>query len=217
MRSVGVFILRFYFFRILVDDVKRLLCGFFFFLFIFGFNSTDSTLGIANLHQLRANRAQAKYSTGFGACACLTLLCFSYPSIFLSCCKKYAGHDPAVPRHFQTLALLRAPGFARIHLLAASVHPAPLFRPDRPGLLNIGESATQPWLADTWPNSCSNHNDCSINCCTAGNGNSDSNLATYSRPGEAAPAPARAGSNQNKHSPRRYRGSPPQIIKQREK
>lgn len=57
------------------------------------------------------------------------------------------------------------------------------FSPKRPGLLNIGESATQPWLADTWPNSCSNHNDCSINCCTAGNGNSDSNLATYSRPG----------------------------------
>nr|XP_046245513.1 roundabout homolog 1 isoform X1 [Scatophagus argus]XP_046245514.1 roundabout homolog 1 isoform X1 [Scatophagus argus] len=54
----------------------------------------------------------------------------------------------------------------------------------RPGLLNIGESATQPWLADTWPNSCSNHNDCSINCCTAGNGNSDSNLATYSRPAD---------------------------------
>uniref|UniRef100_A0A8K9UBR9 Roundabout, axon guidance receptor, homolog 1 (Drosophila) n=1 Tax=Oncorhynchus mykiss TaxID=8022 RepID=A0A8K9UBR9_ONCMY len=52
----------------------------------------------------------------------------------------------------------------------------------RPGLLNIGESATQPWLADTWPNSCSNHNDCSMNCCTAGQGNSDSNLATYSRP-----------------------------------
>uniref|UniRef100_A0A673XKU8 Roundabout guidance receptor 1 n=1 Tax=Salmo trutta TaxID=8032 RepID=A0A673XKU8_SALTR len=56
----------------------------------------------------------------------------------------------------------------------------------RPGLLNIGESATQPWLADTWPNSCSNHNDCSMNCCTAGQGNSDSNLATYSRPGEYA-------------------------------
>uniref|UniRef100_A0AAQ4PNH3 Roundabout, axon guidance receptor, homolog 1 (Drosophila) n=1 Tax=Gasterosteus aculeatus aculeatus TaxID=481459 RepID=A0AAQ4PNH3_GASAC len=54
----------------------------------------------------------------------------------------------------------------------------------RPGLLNIGESATQPWLADTWPNSCSNHNDCGINCCTAGNGNSDSNLATYSRPAD---------------------------------
>ncbi|KAM3875097.1 roundabout homolog 1 [Diretmus argenteus] len=54
----------------------------------------------------------------------------------------------------------------------------------RPGLLNIGETATQPWLADTWPNSCSNHNDCSINCCTAGNGNSDSNLATYSRPAD---------------------------------
>ncbi|XP_042271388.1 roundabout homolog 1 isoform X3 [Thunnus albacares] len=64
----------------------------------------------------------------------------------------------------------------------------------RPGLLNIGESATQPWLADTWPNSCSNHNDCSINCCTAGNGNSDSNLATYSRPdryrGGDSPMPA---------------------------
>uniref|UniRef100_A0A3P8NGC6 Roundabout, axon guidance receptor, homolog 1 (Drosophila) n=1 Tax=Astatotilapia calliptera TaxID=8154 RepID=A0A3P8NGC6_ASTCA len=64
----------------------------------------------------------------------------------------------------------------------------------RPGLLNIGDSATQPWLADTWPNSCSNHNDCSINCCTAGNGNSDSNLATYSRPdryrGGDSPMPA---------------------------
>ncbi|XP_051535075.1 roundabout homolog 1-like isoform X1 [Myxocyprinus asiaticus] len=54
----------------------------------------------------------------------------------------------------------------------------------RPGLLNIGEPATQPWLADTWPNSCSNHNDCSINCCTGSNGNSDSNLATYSRPAD---------------------------------
>ncbi|XP_051933629.1 roundabout homolog 1-like isoform X2 [Hippocampus zosterae] len=54
----------------------------------------------------------------------------------------------------------------------------------RPGLLNMGESATQPWLADTWPNSCSNHNNCSINCCAAGNGNSDSNLATYSRPAD---------------------------------
>ncbi|KTG42800.1 hypothetical protein cypCar_00040893, partial [Cyprinus carpio] len=52
----------------------------------------------------------------------------------------------------------------------------------RPGLLNIGEPATQPWLADTWPNSCSNHNDCPINCCNGSNGNSDSNLATYSRP-----------------------------------
>uniref|UniRef100_A0A672KC41 Roundabout guidance receptor 1 n=1 Tax=Sinocyclocheilus grahami TaxID=75366 RepID=A0A672KC41_SINGR len=54
----------------------------------------------------------------------------------------------------------------------------------RPGLLNIGEPATQPWLADTWPNSCSNHNDCPINCCTGSNGNSDSNLATYSRPAD---------------------------------
>ncbi|XP_058269399.1 roundabout homolog 1 isoform X2 [Hemibagrus wyckioides] len=54
----------------------------------------------------------------------------------------------------------------------------------RPGLLNISDSATQPWLADTWPNNCSNQNDCSINCCTASNGNSDSNLATYSRPAD---------------------------------
>ncbi|RXN13824.1 roundabout -like protein [Labeo rohita] len=54
----------------------------------------------------------------------------------------------------------------------------------RPGLLNIGEPATQPWLADTWPNSCSNQNDCTINCCTGSNGNSDSNLATYSRPAD---------------------------------
>ncbi|XP_031952919.1 roundabout homolog 1 isoform X8 [Corvus hawaiiensis] len=52
----------------------------------------------------------------------------------------------------------------------------------RPGLLNISEPATQPWLADTWPNTGNNHNDCSINCCTSGNGNSDGNLTTYSRP-----------------------------------
>ncbi|XP_067362484.1 roundabout homolog 1 isoform X8 [Channa argus] len=74
----------------------------------------------------------------------------------------------------------------------------------RPGLLNIGDSATQPWLADTWPNSCSNHNDCSINCCTAGNGNSDSNLATYSRPdryrGGDNPMPATIPYNQTHDS-----------------
>ncbi|XP_010226214.1 PREDICTED: roundabout homolog 1 isoform X2 [Tinamus guttatus] len=54
----------------------------------------------------------------------------------------------------------------------------------RPGLLNISEPATQPWLADTWPNTGNNHNDCSINCCTSSNGNSDSNLTTYSRPAD---------------------------------
>ncbi|OWK00425.1 hypothetical protein Celaphus_00019491 [Cervus elaphus hippelaphus] len=54
----------------------------------------------------------------------------------------------------------------------------------RKGLLNISEPATQPWLADTWPNTGNNHNDCSINCCTAGNGNSDGNLTTYSRPAD---------------------------------
>uniref|UniRef100_A0A8C3PGJ6 Roundabout guidance receptor 1 n=2 Tax=Chrysemys picta bellii TaxID=8478 RepID=A0A8C3PGJ6_CHRPI len=52
----------------------------------------------------------------------------------------------------------------------------------RPGLLNISEPAPQPWLADTWPNTGNNHNDCPINCCTSANGNSDSNLTTYSRP-----------------------------------
>ncbi|XP_026519885.1 roundabout homolog 1 isoform X4 [Notechis scutatus] len=54
----------------------------------------------------------------------------------------------------------------------------------RPGLLNINEPTAQPWLADTWPNTGNNHNDCSINCCTSGNGNSDSNLTTYSRPAD---------------------------------
>ncbi|XP_067849518.1 roundabout homolog 1 isoform X2 [Heptranchias perlo] len=53
----------------------------------------------------------------------------------------------------------------------------------RPGLLNIGDS-NQPWLADTWPNTGTNHNDCSINCCTSANANSDSNLTTYSRPAD---------------------------------
>ncbi|XP_072369164.1 roundabout homolog 1 isoform X2 [Scyliorhinus torazame] len=53
----------------------------------------------------------------------------------------------------------------------------------RPGLLNIGDS-NQPWLADTWPNTGTSHNDCSINCCTSANANSDSNLTTYSRPAD---------------------------------
>ncbi|XP_051871183.1 roundabout homolog 1 isoform X3 [Pristis pectinata] len=53
----------------------------------------------------------------------------------------------------------------------------------RPGLLNIGDS-NQPWLADTWPNTGTEHNDCSINCCTSTHANSDSNLTTYSRPAD---------------------------------
>ncbi|XP_068126601.1 roundabout homolog 1 isoform X6 [Hyperolius riggenbachi] len=57
----------------------------------------------------------------------------------------------------------------------------------RPGLLNIADPASQPWLADTWPNTGNNHNDCPINCCTSGNGSSDNNLATYSRPGQPTP------------------------------
>uniref|UniRef100_A0A673Z733 Roundabout guidance receptor 1 n=1 Tax=Salmo trutta TaxID=8032 RepID=A0A673Z733_SALTR len=52
----------------------------------------------------------------------------------------------------------------------------------RPGLLNMGESVNQPWLADSWPNACANHKDCNINCCNSGNGTSDSNMTTYSRP-----------------------------------
>ncbi|XP_069492545.1 roundabout homolog 1 isoform X2 [Ambystoma mexicanum] len=54
----------------------------------------------------------------------------------------------------------------------------------RPGLLNITEPAAQPWLADTWPNTGNSHTECPINCCTSGSGNSDSNLATYSRPAD---------------------------------
>lgn len=54
----------------------------------------------------------------------------------------------------------------------------------RPGLLNMGESVNQPWLADSWPNACANHKDCNINCCNSGNGTSDSNMTTYSRPGQ---------------------------------
>lgn len=69
------------------------------------------------------------------------------------------------------------------YLLSLCLFVCLLFVSFRPGLLNISEPAAQPWLADTWPNTGNNHNDCSINCCTAGNGNSDSNLTTYSRPG----------------------------------
>ncbi|XP_062870840.1 roundabout homolog 1-like [Trichomycterus rosablanca] len=54
----------------------------------------------------------------------------------------------------------------------------------RPGLLNMGDPSNQPWLADSWPNACANHKDCSINCCNGGNGTSDSNLTTYSRPAD---------------------------------
>ncbi|XP_061105667.1 roundabout homolog 1-like [Conger conger] len=54
----------------------------------------------------------------------------------------------------------------------------------RPGLLNMGDPPPQPWLPDPWPNACSSHKDCSINCCNGGNGTSDSNLTTYSRPAD---------------------------------
>lgn len=53
----------------------------------------------------------------------------------------------------------------------------------RPVPLSMGEPLNQLWLPDNWPNACSNHNDCSINCCNNGNGTSDSNMTTYSRPG----------------------------------
>ncbi|XP_028322236.1 roundabout homolog 1-like isoform X2 [Gouania willdenowi] len=55
----------------------------------------------------------------------------------------------------------------------------------RPGLLNMGEPLNQLWLPDNWPNACANHKDCSsINCCNNGNGTSDSNMTTYSRPAD---------------------------------
>uniref|UniRef100_G3QAB9 Roundabout, axon guidance receptor, homolog 1 (Drosophila) n=1 Tax=Gasterosteus aculeatus aculeatus TaxID=481459 RepID=G3QAB9_GASAC len=53
----------------------------------------------------------------------------------------------------------------------------------RPGLIGMGEPLNQLWLPDNWPNACANHKDCSINCCNNGNGTSDSNMTTYSRPG----------------------------------
>uniref|UniRef100_A0A665X948 Roundabout guidance receptor 1 n=1 Tax=Echeneis naucrates TaxID=173247 RepID=A0A665X948_ECHNA len=52
----------------------------------------------------------------------------------------------------------------------------------RPGLLSMGEPLNPLWLPDNWPNACANHKDCSINCCNNGNGTSDSNMTTYSRP-----------------------------------
>ncbi|XP_029303965.1 roundabout homolog 1-like isoform X2 [Cottoperca gobio] len=54
----------------------------------------------------------------------------------------------------------------------------------RPGLLSMGEPLNQLWLPDNWPNPCANHKDCSINCCNNGNGTSDSNMTTYSRPAD---------------------------------
>lgn len=54
----------------------------------------------------------------------------------------------------------------------------------RPALLGMSEPLNQLWLPDSWPNTCANHKDCSINCCNNGNGTSDSNMTTYSRPGK---------------------------------
>ncbi|XP_038145121.1 roundabout homolog 1-like isoform X3 [Cyprinodon tularosa] len=54
----------------------------------------------------------------------------------------------------------------------------------RPVPLNMGEPLNQLWLPDNWPNACANHKDCSINCCNNGNGTSDSNMTTYSRPAD---------------------------------
>ncbi|XP_061607734.1 roundabout homolog 1-like isoform X4 [Phyllopteryx taeniolatus] len=52
----------------------------------------------------------------------------------------------------------------------------------RPGFLGMAEPMNPLWLPDNWPNSCANRKDCSINCCNNGNGTSDSNMTTYSRP-----------------------------------
>ncbi|CAG01543.1 unnamed protein product [Tetraodon nigroviridis] len=54
----------------------------------------------------------------------------------------------------------------------------------RPALLGMSEPLNQLWLPDSWPNTCANHKDCSINCCNNGNGTSDSNMTTYSRPAD---------------------------------
>ncbi|XP_032432047.1 roundabout homolog 1-like isoform X2 [Xiphophorus hellerii] len=54
----------------------------------------------------------------------------------------------------------------------------------RPVPLSMGEPLNQLWLPDNWPNACANHKDCSINCCNNGNGTSDSNMTTYSRPAD---------------------------------
>ncbi|XP_057676375.1 roundabout homolog 1-like isoform X1 [Corythoichthys intestinalis] len=54
----------------------------------------------------------------------------------------------------------------------------------RSGLLGMGEPLNQLWLPDNWPNACANHKDCSINCCNNGNGTTDSNMTTYSRPAD---------------------------------
>ncbi|KAM8835709.1 roundabout homolog 1-like isoform 1-T2 [Synchiropus picturatus] len=54
----------------------------------------------------------------------------------------------------------------------------------RPGLLSMGEPLNQLWLPDNWPNACANHKECSISCCNNGNGTSDSNMTTYSRPAD---------------------------------
>uniref|UniRef100_A0A8C6UJ37 Roundabout guidance receptor 1 n=1 Tax=Neogobius melanostomus TaxID=47308 RepID=A0A8C6UJ37_9GOBI len=53
-----------------------------------------------------------------------------------------------------------------------------------PGLLGMGEPLNHLWLPENWPNACANHKDCSINCCNNGNGTSDSNMTTYSRPAD---------------------------------
>ncbi|XP_017268156.1 roundabout homolog 1-like isoform X1 [Kryptolebias marmoratus] len=50
--------------------------------------------------------------------------------------------------------------------------------------LSMGEPLNQLWLPENWPNACANHKDCSINCCNNGNGTSDSNMTTYSRPAD---------------------------------
>ncbi|XP_061607733.1 roundabout homolog 1-like isoform X3 [Phyllopteryx taeniolatus] len=54
----------------------------------------------------------------------------------------------------------------------------------RPGFLGMAEPMNPLWLPDNWPNSCANRKDCSINCCNNGNGTSDSNMTTYSRPAD---------------------------------
>ncbi|XP_075876405.1 roundabout homolog 1-like isoform X2 [Nelusetta ayraudi] len=76
----------------------------------------------------------------------------------------------------------------------------------RPGLLSVGEPHNQLWLPDNWPNACANHKDCGISsCCNNGNGTSDSNMTTYSRPADCI-------ANYGSHGENKQQGSEAAIY-----
>ncbi|XP_023683497.2 roundabout homolog 1 isoform X1 [Paramormyrops kingsleyae] len=119
---------------------------------------------------------QPAFIAGIGATCWLILMVFS---IWL-----YRHRKKRSGLSTSYAGIRKVPSFTFTPIVAYQSGGEAICSAGRPGLLNAGEVPSQPWAADSWPNACPAHKDCSINCCNGGNGTSDSSMTTYSRPAD---------------------------------